>query len=48
MGVIPSEFPNDEVKKVVLHITSSGKASAQVGNRIAYWNLWRDLEHVAC
>jgi hypothetical protein len=33
--LFPSEFPNDEVKKVVLHVTSSGKPSAQVGNLIS-------------
>jgi hypothetical protein len=33
--LFPSEFPNDEVKKVVLHVTSSGKPSVQVGNLIS-------------
>ena len=33
--IFPSEFPNDEVKKVVLHVTSSRKPSAKVGTPIS-------------
>jgi hypothetical protein len=33
--LFPSEFPNEEVKKVVLHVKSSRKPSAQVGNLIS-------------